>query len=558
MRLLVRRRRLPTSALRTLLPRLRSTPRRLVAGLLRWRARRGLESICALAVQKDRLNVWTLCNDYCDDDYDAMDDDANRNAAYQRAFDAAAQSGCTEFLEIGCGASATLTRLALRAGRGTRVTAFEVNPHSAAAAARQLAAELGGAQKAAQRAAVVVGRSTSSTDSSSAFVLGHSELTRRFEVLVHEVFGLFASSEGGPRMLAHARAAYLAPQPLPGSFAASAFNSKARKRKLEQELKGGDGVEGMSGAPSNGGTGRLRHPPSPAPLPPAVVPARCATFFTPCWLRPAALGRCETVCCSSARRPKVLLAPAAPLPAMALAHGSAAFEAYDFRPGAPIALEQAGSSSAPTHLRTSAPLHPRAAPRAPGGPAPSAPPVLLGPVPTTRPRPRGVLGAAAQERTHEFAIRHAGELNCLGCFLWVDLGIGEPSPGGTAAVAGGGSGLESTFPFGDQSALSLLPTLPGEPRLLNDFTSLCCDDTQANHTYVSKWQNPLLLLPRPARVAPGDTVHVITRAAADSLRPTYRFEAKLQRAGGGDVSLGSLEASLDALCPNVNVNVGGP
>ena len=278
---------------------------------------------------------------------------------------------------------------------------------------------------------------------------------RGFGVVLHEVFGVFASSAGCAQMLAHARSTYLSK---PNRFSPKAL----------------------------------------------LIPARCATFFTACWLRPRDLGACETVTasCSSEARPRLLLAPAAPLADMALCERSCCFEAFDF--------------------------------------APDAPELQL-----------------VQTRTHELRVTRAGELNCLGCFLWVDLGIGEPSPGGTAAVAGGGSGLESTFPFGDQSALSLLPTLPGEPRLLNDFTSLCCDDTQANHTYVSKWQNPLLLLPRPARVAPGDTVHVITRAAADSLRPTYRFEAKLQRAGGGDVSLGSLEASLDALCPNVNVNVGG-
>jgi len=82
----------------------RRTPRQLVTALLRWRTRRGLESHVALVEQKDQLNVWTLCNDYGDADYDAMDDDANRNAAFSRAFEEAALGGRKAWLEIGCGA----------------------------------------------------------------------------------------------------------------------------------------------------------------------------------------------------------------------------------------------------------------------------------------------------------------------------------------------------------------------------------------------------------------------------------------------------------------------
>jgi len=443
----------PTPAIRK--PRRRAPPsRHLVAKLLEWRDRRGLITHCALPEQKERPDVWTLCEDYGDDDYDAMDEDEDRNAAYSRAF-AAVSPTHKRWLEIGCGASAMLTRLALDAAPNALVTAFEVNPKSAEAARRRLASieDEDEDEGAPPRFEVLTGRSTQPE------LVNPMLRQRGFGVVLHEVFGLFASSEGCARMLAHARSTYL---------------SKANRY-------------------------------SPKPL---LIPARCATFFTACWLRPRDLGACETVSCSAApqRRPKLLLAPAAPLARMALCARSCCLEAYDF--------------------------------------APDAPELQL-----------------VQRRSHELHIARAGELNCLGCFLWVDLGIGEPALGDAAPPPADDDDddgpFDGAFPFGDESALSLLPTLaaaaPGQPRSrLNDFTSLCCDETQASHTYASNWQNPLLLLPRPARVAPGDTVRVVTRVDADSLRPTYHFEATLHRAaGGGEVSLGRLEVSLDDLYPDM-------
>jgi hypothetical protein len=180
-----------------------SAQRRLVIELLNRRHSLALPSHSApLALQpasessQPPLNVWTLCNDYGEQDYASMDDDVHRNAAYMRAF-AAVSPRHTRWLEIGCGASATLTRLALSsAPSGTHITAFEVNTKSATAATAKLSrAGL------ADRATVVVGKST------------EPELlpdpAEKFVAVIHEVFGIFASSEGCPQMLGHARSQYL-------------------------------------------------------------------------------------------------------------------------------------------------------------------------------------------------------------------------------------------------------------------------------------------------------------------------------------------------------------
>ena len=186
-----------------------SAPRRLVAALLEHRRSLALPSHSApLALQPSAassasqpIDVWTLCDDYGEEDYDSMDNDVHRNAAYTRAFTAVSPRR-TRWLEIGCGASATLTRLALaNAPSGTHVTAFEVNPESAAAATATL-------RRAGltARSAVVVGKST------------QPELlpdpAQKFVAVLHEVFGIFASSEGCPQMLGHARSQYLTVRPL--------------------------------------------------------------------------------------------------------------------------------------------------------------------------------------------------------------------------------------------------------------------------------------------------------------------------------------------------------
>ena len=114
----------------------RVPPRRhLLARLLEWRNRRGLATLCALPEQRD---AWALRDDNGNNDYDAMGEDAHQNAAYTRAF-AAVSPSHKRWLEIGCGSSAVLTRLALDAAPNAHVTAFEVNPKSAEAARQRLA-----------------------------------------------------------------------------------------------------------------------------------------------------------------------------------------------------------------------------------------------------------------------------------------------------------------------------------------------------------------------------------------------------------------------------------
>ena len=72
---------------------------------------------------------------------------------------------------------------------------------------------------------------------------------------------------------------------------------------------------------------------------------RCATFFTPCALQPRAFDGCDTVSCNSESRPKILLAPAAPLATIALASTARAFEHYDFAVGSALEFVQVESAS---------------------------------------------------------------------------------------------------------------------------------------------------------------------------------------------------------------------
>jgi len=158
----------------------------------------------------------------------------------------------------------------------------------------------------------------------------------------------------------------------------------------------------------------------------------------------------------------------------------------------------------------------------------------------------------------------SGKLNCLGCFLWVDLGMGEPHdpaaersadqtstkdlPSTSQRTVGDSdSSFASCFPFGDHSLVDL------DGRKLNDFSTLCCDDTLRNGMYASNWQNVLLLLPKPTHVCSGDRLRVVTRSEADSLRPSYRFDATLYRAGCAParaIPLVRLNITFDDLYPD--------
>jgi hypothetical protein len=145
-------------------------------------------------------------------------------------------------------------------------------------------------------------------------------------------------------------------------------------------------------------------------------------------------------------------------------------------------------------------------------------------------------------------------------FLWVDLGIGGPSPaalaeaaegsGGSGGGGGeGGEGLQSRFPFGDDA----LNKTAADGARLNDFTSLCTAETRAARTHATNWNNPLLILPEPARVRAGERLRVRTRAAADTPRPSYLFEVTRLRAeseGGGATPLAPLEVGFDDIYPD--------
>ena len=438
-----------------------------VRKLVRHREAQCLSIVVAPDEQPPSSDVWEMCQQYVEDDFDSMDDDFNRNAAYVRAF-AAVPSALTRWLEIGCGASATLTKLALHHGpRNLHVTAFEVNAQSARAATAEL-----GRDK--HRVHIVSGRSTAPG------LL--RQPTRRFDILLHEVFGSFASSEGCPQMLAHAREHYLVPRSKPSMHAlCRSFHPVEFGR-------------------------RRTHPGA------LSIPAQCGTFFTPCELHAGDLDACDTVLCDSHSRPKVVLASCAPLERLALSNSSATLELYDFHRGAA--------------LRT------------------------------------------VQVREHEFVFVKDGVCNCLGVFIWVDLGVGGPSPDAkSVARVAGEARLPSRFPFGANVAATAGDERPGASgapvrgaaptSALNDFTSLCTPETLSSRTHATNWLNPLLLLPAPAHVKAGDRLSVRTRAAADTTRPGYAFEITLlrpSRVGGSkarsSTALGTLEVAFEDIYPD--------
>lgn len=237
-------------------------PAELLRHLLSHREKHRLNVLVAPEEQPEPTDVWGLCKDYEEEDFDAMDDDVSRNAAYVRAFQAVPSSQ-SRWLEIGCGASATLTKLALHHGPASlHITAFEVNHLSAAAAAETLS-------RSSERVSIVAGPSTRPE------LLGSDEPSNRFDVVLHEIFGTFASSEGCPPMLAHARAHYFRPP-------------RARRQSLRALCRSFHPLE-FARPP---GAARGRPPPPPRAF---AIPARTATFFVPCELRSASLDGCETV-----------------------------------------------------------------------------------------------------------------------------------------------------------------------------------------------------------------------------------------------------------------------
>ena len=452
------------------------SPASFVRSLLRRRESLSLCSTVAAEKQPALTDVWGLCEEYDEDMFDSMDDDINRNAAYARAF-AAVPTSQPRWLEIGCGAAATLTRIALTHGPpNLHVTAFEVNAESAAAAASEVRRQHG------NRVNIIVGRSTDS------WLLPPP--SARFDVLLHEVFGVFASSEGCVQMLAHGSEQYLAPP------RASQRGTTAHLKVREVSSRGL--CQAYMLAQSRRRKARDRGQSGHAGR---CIPSRSGTFFTLCELRAQDLDACEDIFIDSLRSSKVILVPRAPLDAMSLACSSAVLDMQDF----------GGSTQAKMET-----------------------------------------GAAEeiQTREHVFTVARGGVLNCLGVFIWVDLGIGDPAAiPEPETVCNGADGFAHRFPFGAGEGVGEAAAATGTR--LNDFTSLCTSDTIREQTHATNWMNPLLLLPQPKAVLAGDRVRVRSRSSADSICPSYSFElAHLPLNAVGDgVPLGTLDIQFRDIYP---------
>lgn len=139
--------------------------------------------------------IKSICKSYDSEGYGAMSYDEVRNRFYRSAI-AATQSQLTgdpEWLEVGCGARALLTRMVLDASPDNTILAFEVNSKSAASAARVLSEQ----RYCKDRWQIINGFST------------ESRALPKVDALVHEVFGFLASSEGAGQVIPNARKRFL-------------------------------------------------------------------------------------------------------------------------------------------------------------------------------------------------------------------------------------------------------------------------------------------------------------------------------------------------------------
>ena len=487
-------------------------PDKFVRSVLRRRKKLALNSTVAPEKQPEVTDVWGLCEEYDEGMFEEMDDDFNRNAAYARAF-AAVPADQTRWLEIGCGADATLTKIALANGpAGAHITAFEVNVESAAAAVSSVRKLYG------DRVNVVVGRSTD-----------HELLpppSQRFDVVLHEVFGVFSSSEGCVQMLHHGSEHYLAPRPPlladppPSGYASASARPRVRALMSTRELcRSQNALEQMLFGRAKRRQQRARPSPRQAGALPVshsrCIPARSGTFFTPCELTAADLDGCEIVCIDSLKGPKALLVPCAPMDTLSLTASSAVLDMQDF--GGRVAEKRETGAT-----------------------------------------------EAVQWREHTFAFTRDGVLNAFGIFIWVDLGIGAPAdlPEGVADARDDSPAPEDCpegcpaqdaafphrFPFGaGAGAGKAAARLAASGARLNDFTSLCTPMTIREQTHATNWQNPLLLLPQPVAVRAGERLHVRSCSSADSDRPSYAFElTHLPEPGAGttDTAAGTALGSL--------------
>eukprot|EP01126_Amoeba_proteus_P045305 TRINITY_DN5065_c0_g2_i3.p1 TRINITY_DN5065_c0_g2~~TRINITY_DN5065_c0_g2_i3.p1 ORF type:complete len:287 (+),score=23.26 TRINITY_DN5065_c0_g2_i3:58-918(+) len=220
------------------------------------------------ASQLAEVDIFELCQTYDDEGYGEMDEDVVRNAAYLRAIKSvfpilscacltSQVEGCsgncllreyplslpstlilsnlgvppdkTRWLETGCGASALLTRFVLDSRpKDTHVTAFEINRNSAKRAIQILDTEFA-TGKTNQTTRLIKSNFESnlktnpnhprreknyriihgaSTDHTKVLARFGEHFLHSFDVILHEIFGFIASSEGCALSLNHARQHY--------------------------------------------------------------------------------------------------------------------------------------------------------------------------------------------------------------------------------------------------------------------------------------------------------------------------------------------------------------
>jgi len=122
----------------------------------------------------------TICAAYSREGYGSMNNDAIRNNAYKKSIESRCQHHKqTHWLEIGCGASAWLTRMVLEQA-SSNISAIEVNRESALTAQKILASTYS-----QERFEVIQAMSTD-----------HPRISLQPDIILHEILGYFASSEG--------------------------------------------------------------------------------------------------------------------------------------------------------------------------------------------------------------------------------------------------------------------------------------------------------------------------------------------------------------------------
>lgn len=133
-----------------------------------------------------------------------------------------------------------------------------------------------------------------------------------------------------------------------------------------------------------------------------------------------------------------------------------------------------------------------------------------------------------QHYDHEFVVDREGDLNAFACFLFVDFGVDSSSK--RRAVC-------DTFPFGDD-------------RLKQTDQSMSLSSWCQSTSYASNWRNPILVLPQPARVIPGDVIKVRSIVRVDTTRPSYSFSVTVQR----PISTGATGQVRDQATGSVSVD----